>query len=239
MSTFPNPVCLYKKYTKANAEENVIPAGKTEGNIIEGSFIVEEFKILKDVEWEWREEFTGTVVMLTMTVDTGVIQYQPKYGTKLSDYVESVVAEWDRDHGDSFYSMFAAAKEDVITMYVVVLDKVEDHDDKGVKNFERIIVTDIKVGEYWLKPMHVSGVADEIRLGSSAVIIRTSPFHLTKHMEGLVAVNNVPNSKKGDVNKKMKGVVGTPTSGLLSREGERIFAGLRFSDFEPKEEKKD
>ncbi|HET9029247.1 MAG TPA: RNA ligase family protein, partial [Candidatus Aquilonibacter sp.] len=89
---------------------------------------------------------------------------------------------------------------------------------------QSLIVFDVRVGEWWLKPDAVKDVAD--KLGLDVV-----PTFDTMTLRDAVALVQGGNLHSHWPDAKIEGLVGRPAVDLYTRKGDRIVAKVKVKDF--------
>ncbi len=237
MSKYAKMDSVFKRYNKEDQKAGLIPEGLHVGSFIDGEYSDPDFKALENIEWEWTEKVDGANIRLIINVMDGDIQIRGR------DENSSVSAEllrwfelWEEQCGNDAYNMFADADTDEIDEIVLYGEGVGPKTQKGKHGFDaaEIVLFDIKVGKWWLKKQHVEAIASEIGLESVKVIRRATLVEMIEHFRN---IDTEPATEFGNKKPIMEGLVGTPTTGVLSRSGERIITKLKHKDFRKKTHK--
>lgn len=214
---YPKMQGLYKRYRE----------GDKKGKFIIGEYSIPEFKLLKDIEWEWTEKIDGTCISVNWLGHPLIQEIEFKGKTDRAEIPTHLLEKLKR----SFI------KEHMIEMFGIGEDKpdVELKGEgfgykiqNGCKYFngEKLvdfILFDIKIGGIWLKREIVYGIAKQMGM----VYVPVIGYGTID--EAIKLVKSGMKSTFGDF--IAEGLVLRAKEGLRDRMGRRIITKIKHKDF--------
>ncbi len=186
--------------------------------IIPGEWSMDEFAFLADVPWTWTEKVDGTNIRVHWNGENITVGGR----TDNAQVPTSLVAALGfLNHPPLWQSVFPDA--DDVTVYGEGYGaKIQSG---GMyRPDQSLIVFDVRVGEWWLKPDDVKDIA--AKLGLDVV-----PTFDTMPLRVAVALVQSGNLQSHWPGAKIEGLVGHPAVDLYTRRGDRITAKIKAKDF--------
>nr|DAU62819.1 MAG TPA: RNA editing ligase [Caudoviricetes sp.] len=174
--------------------------------LLDGVWRSDELQYLKDCEWIWTEKVDGANIP------------QP-----LMEYLETTFG--GEVNEEIFEQLFG--ETEVILFGEGYSPKIQSGG--GYRKDVSFILFDVKIGNFWLLRDKVEEIAKQLGIDVVPLIgygpIQFAIDFVKEHPMSRVAQNN------GGSGCYMEGLVGTPTVGLLRRNGERIQVKIKWNDF--------
>lgn len=191
-------------------------------NMIIGQYAKPEFELLKDVEWTFTEKIDGTNVRVMW--DGNRVMFNGKTDnaqlpTPLFYALEKLFM--GQANEQKFEEMFG---KDPVCLYGEGFgNKIQavgkEYNPDGVD----FILFDVKIGDWWLERHNVEDIATKLD-------IKIVPVVYTGTLQG--ASDFVAGGFKSTIaDVKAEGLVGTPSTPLLNRKGERIITKIKHRDY--------
>lgn len=191
-----------------------------------------EFEYLLCTPWRWTEKVDGTNIRLHWAdgaVTMGGRTDRASLPAKLVSAVEGAglldPALWSSvfppDGHDSGVTVYGEG-------YGPGIQKGGSYRDD-----QALVVFDVRVGGWWLRPEDVADVASRLGLEVAPLVLETTLKDMIERVArfaeaGMYSAVAADHGKTFD---DAEGVVGTPTVGLLDRAGRRIVTKLKLKDF--------
>lgn len=192
-------------------------------NMIIGKFAKPEFELLKDVQWTFTEKVDGTNVRVMW--DGNRVMFNGKTDnaqlpTPLFYKLEELFM--GQANEQKFEEMFG---QDPVCLYGEGFgNKIQavgkDYNPDGVD----FVLFDVKVGDWWLERENVVDIAEKLDIKVVPVLLEGT----LQEASDMVAKGF--KSQYGDLT--AEGLVGTPSTPLLNRKGERIITKIKHRDYE-------
>jgi len=192
-------------------------------NMIIGKFAKPEFELLKDVRWTFTEKVDGTNVRVMW--DGNRVMFNGKTDnaqlpTPLFYKLEELFM--GQANEQKFEEMFG---QDPVCLYGEGFgNKIQavgkDYNPDGVD----FVLFDVKVGDWWLERENVVDIAEKLDIKVVPVLLEGT----LQEASDMVAKGF--KSQYGDLT--AEGLVGTPSTPLLNRKGERIITKIKHRDYE-------
>ena len=182
-----------------------------------------EFELLKDVQWTFTEKVDGTNVRVMW--DGNRVMFNGKTDnaqlpTPLFYKLEELFM--GQANEQKFEEMFG---QDPVCLYGEGFgNKIQavgkDYNPDGVD----FVLFDVKVGDWWLERENVVDIAEKLDIKVVPVLLEGT----LQEASDMVAKGF--KSQYGDLT--AEGLVGTPSTPLLNRKGERIITKIKHRDYE-------
>lgn len=205
------------------------------GVILPGEFSREEFGYLADLDWRWTEKVDGTNIRLHW--DTTVADVVSLGGRTDRAQIPVHIIDAVRPHLD--VELWEKAFPDADGPVTVYGEGYGPKIQKGGGNYRDdvgLIVFDVRVGRWWLKPDDVDDVAAALGLTTVPDVADMSLRVMTDYVQHAatrgVGLQSAVAVSHGKMFNDAEGVVGTPRVGLLNRGGNRIVVKLKVKDFQ-------
>lgn len=192
-------------------------------NMIIGKFAKPEFELLKDVQWTFTEKVDGTNVRVMW--DGNRVMFNGKTDnaqlpTPLFYKLEELFM--GQANEQKFEEMFG---QDPVCLYGEGFgNKIQavgkDYNPDGVD----FVLFDVKVGDWWLERENVVDIAEKLDIKVVPILLEGT----LQEASDMVAKGF--KSQYGDLT--AEGLVGTPSTPLLNRKGERIITKIKHRDYE-------
>jgi len=192
-------------------------------NMIIGKFAEPEFEQLKDIEWTFTEKVDGTNVRVmwdgnrvTFNGKTDNAQLPTPLFYKLEELFMGQANE------QKFEEIFG---KDPACLYGEGFGKKiqavgNTYNPDGVD----FILFDVKIGNFWLQRENLEDIATKLDIKIVPVVLKGT----IQEASDLVAKG----FKSSLADLDSEGLVGTPTTGLLNRKGERIITKIKTRDYQ-------
>lgn len=192
-------------------------------NMIIGKFAKPEFELLKDVQWTFTEKVDGTNVRVMW--DGNRVMFNGKTdNTQLPTPLFYKLEElfMGQANEQKFEEMFG---QDPVCLYGEGFgNKIQavgkDYNPDGVD----FVLFDVKVGDWWLERENVVDIAEKLDIKVVPILLEGT----LQEASDMVAKGF--KSQYGDLT--AEGLVGTPSTPLLNRKGERIITKIKHRDYE-------
>ena len=192
-------------------------------SMIIGKFAKPEFELLEDVRWTFTEKVDGTNVRVMW--DGNRVMFNGKTDnaqlpTPLFYKLEELFM--GQANEQKFEEMFG---QDPVCLYGEGFgNKIQavgkDYNPDGVD----FVLFDVKVGDWWLERENVVDIAEKLDIKVVPVLLEGT----LQEASDMVAKGF--KSQYGDLT--AEGLVGTPSTPLLNRKGERIITKIKHRDYE-------
>lgn len=192
-------------------------------NMIIGKFAEPEFELLKDVSWTFTEKVDGTNVRVMW--DGNRVLFNGKTDnaqlpTPLFYKLEELFM--GQANEQKIEELFG---KDPVCLYGEGFgNKIQAVGSSYVPDGVDFILFDVKVGDLWLERHNVEDVAKKLDIKVVPVVFEGN----LQDASDFVAKGF--QSKLADV--QAEGIVGTPTTPLLTRRAERIITKIKHRDYE-------
>lgn len=186
----------------------------------------DELEYLKNCEWIWTEKVDGTNTQIRWDghrVTFGGRTENSNMPKPLAEFLEQTFG--GEVNEELFEQKFG--ENEVILFGEGYGPKIQSGGD--YRKDVSFILFDVKIGNFWLKRDDIEDIAKYFGIDAVPVIgygpIQFAIDYIEEHPMSVVAQNNGGNGCF------MEGLVGTPTVGLLRRNGERIQVKIKWNDF--------
>lgn len=176
-----------------------------------------EFEALADLDWHWTEKIDGTNVRVIWDgykVEFGGRTDNAQMPTPLVSALRELFPE------ELLEQQFGANQA------VLYGEGYGAKIQKGGGNYrpdQSFALFDVKVGDWWLLPEDVAGIAESMKLDSApTVVVGPIPHAIAIVARGLC-------SQWGDFT--AEGLVGRPPMGIRARDGDRLLLKVKSVDF--------
>lgn len=191
-------------------------------NMIIGKFAEPEFELLKDVKWTFTEKVDGTNVRVMWNGDrvlfngkTDNAQLPTPLFYKLEELFMGQANE------QKIEELFG--KDPVVLYGEGFGNKIQAVGSSYVPDGVDFILFDVKVGDLWLERHNIEDIAKKLDIKVVPVAFEGT----LEEASDFVAKGF--KSSLADV--EAEGIVGTPTTPLLTRRGERIITKIKTRDY--------
>jgi len=185
-----------------------------------GQYSEPEFEYLAQNEWVFTEKVDGTNIRVMW--DGQKITYGGKTNNaQIPQHLMNRLIGLFGESGGQFQEMFQDAQ---VCIYGEGYGaKIQKGGENYLSDSQDFVVFDIRIGDWWLQRENVSDIA--IRLGLS--VVPTIGWGVLDEM--IVMAEKGFQSQWGDF--LAEGIVARPSTELLSRNGRRIIAKIKYKDF--------
>lgn len=186
--------------------------------IIPGEWSLPEFEYLADCVWRWTEKVDGTNIRVHWNGENVTIGGRTDNAQVPTFLIAALVhltskALWADIFPDSTH----------VTLYGEGYGpKIQNGGQ--YRDTPSLILFDVRVGSWWLKPEDVADIASKFGLD-------VVPFVGTLKLHEAVEFISTDGLNSHWPNARMEGIVGTPLVDLYNRKGERIIAKIKGKDF--------
>lgn len=193
--------------------------------IMPGAWTTDEFAYLKDCPWRWTEKVDGTNIRVHF--DGAKVTIGGR--TDNAQVPTFLIAALDRltDAGlmNRVFANSTRVKpyEQDVTLYGEGYGpKIQSGGQ--YRSDPALILFDVKVGQWWLRPADVADVAAKLNLETVPVRGHWSLVEAVDIIEEDGLLSSWPHAR-------IEGLVGTPAAELFDRRGDRIIAKIKGKDF--------
>lgn len=194
--------------------------------LLNGVWRSDELEYLRSCEWIWTEKVDGTNIQIRWDghrVEFGGRTERANIPQPLMEYLETTFG--GEVNEEIFEQLFG--ETEVVLFGEGYGPKIQSGG--GYRKDVSFILFDVKIGNFWLLRDKVEEIAKQLGIDVVPLIgygpIRFAIEFVKEHPMSRVAQNN------GGSGCYMEGLVGTPTVGLLRRNGERIQVKIKWNDF--------
>jgi len=217
MNTYHKIQGLYKRYTE----------GDKKGKFIIGLYSKPEFKLLKDIQWEWTEKIDGTNIRVCWYPNDTIEEIEFKGKTDKSDLPKNLLIKLQEIFDISkFKELFPRGlnSSDICLYGEGYGYKIQSGGKYFPENPKEVgfILFDIKIGNTWLKREDVEKIANQLGIKTVPIVGYGTIDEAIKEAKGFI-------SKFGMF--KAEGLVIRPKVELNDRRGHRIITKIKYKDF--------
>lgn len=192
-------------------------------NMIIGKYAKPEFELLKDVEWTFTEKVDGTNVRVMWDgnrVIFGGKTDNAQLPTPLFYALEALFM--GQANEQKFEEIFG--KEPACLYGEGFGNKIQAVGSQYKPDGVDFILFDVKIGDWWLERHNVEDVAQKLDIKVVPVVLKGT----LQEASDMVAKG----FKSTLADLEAEGLVGTPSTTLLTRKGERIITKIKHRDYE-------
>jgi hypothetical protein len=204
---YPKITSPYKRHTE----------GPNRNKLDIGNWAREEFRLLKDLPWQWTEKVDGTNVRVIWD------GYKVRFGGRTDDASMPIFLL------DALREMFPEElleQQFQATPAILYGEGYGAKIQKGGGNYRPdpgFVLFDVRVGEWWLERHSLADVASGLR-------IDLVPLEFTATIEDAITeITDGHRSNWGDF--WVEGLVGKPPLGITARDGDRLMIKVKTKDF--------
>lgn len=218
---YPKIHSVFKRYTKE--DRGYIPLGCKVGDLIWSKFAKEEFAVLADLEWVWKEKLDGMNIGIEIR-KTGVRVHGKTEKAELPAELDNWLSNYIKDNIDRIFEVFDIMNKPDDFMVHLFGEGVGEKIQKGGGKYgkQHFKLFDICIRGIWLTPHSVEEIAHSLGLDYAPVRFSGSIWSALEYIE------TKPESSFG--NFIMEGIVGTPNLMFRDRRGERIITKIKVKD---------
>lgn len=186
--------------------------------ILPGVWALEEFEYLQDALWRWTEKVDGTNIRVHWNGERVTIGGR----TDNAQVPTFLIAALDRLNKPEWWAEAFPDSSDVTVYGEGYGPKIQ----KGgqYRDDPALIVFDVRVGDWWLRPDDVEDVAAKLGLDVVPAMGTWTLNQAVHHVQYRDLKSHWPNAQ-------IEGIVGRPAVDLYNRKGERIVAKVKIKDF--------
>jgi len=205
------------------------------GVILPGQFSRPEFEYLADLPWRWTEKVHGTNIRLRWEGERVVVGGRTDRADVPAKLTAALAEQGVLEPGPWLLAFDPDENgENDVTVYC---EGYGAGIQKGgsYRDTQSVIVYDVNVGGWWLRPDDVRDVADKLGLDAVPELDRTTLRAMAASVQLMAETGEMPSLVAALHGKEFggaEGVVGTPTEELFDRRGRRIVTKIKLKDFQ-------